>query len=187
MSADALAQGDHRRIGPRQVGWIAGAVVAALLMGALGLALFHQSAVPSRTVVGGEAPEVAVRAADGHVTTLSSLRGRPVVMNVWASWCAPCRQEASALNAAARRWDGRVSFLGVDYKDSAQAASAFQSEIRSPYPVGPADGGIPGAYGVSAPPETFFIDAQGIVVAQFAGPIDRPTIDRYLQLAGIRS
>lgn len=178
---------DGRRAAPRRLAWLGAAVAAALLLTALGLALFHQTAVPTHSVVGGAAPEVTVRTLDGHTVSLAGMRGTPVVMNVWASWCAPCRQEAQALNDAARKWNGRVAFLGVDFKDSEQAARSYQAEERSPYPVGPADGGMPAAYGVSAPPETFFVDAQGIVVAQFQGPIDGPAIDRYLQLAGVRS
>lgn len=185
MSAASVPAG--RSATTRRLAWVGAAAAAALLLAVLGLALFHQNAVPTRSVVGARAPEVTVRTLDGHAVSLAGMRGTPVVLNVWASWCAPCRQEAPALNDAARKWNGQVAFLGVDFKDADQAALAYQADVRTPYPVGPADGGMPAAYGVTAPPETFFIDAQGVVVAQFQGPIDGPAIDRYLQLAGIRS
>jgi hypothetical protein len=66
------------------------------------------------------------------------------------------------------------------------AARAYQAEVQYPYPVGQAVSGVPQPYGVKAPPETFFIDSRGVVVARFIGPLDAGLIDRYLQLVGVR-
>jgi len=104
------------------------------------------------------------------------------VLNFWASWCVPCRQEAPVLNAAARRYDGRVQFLGADIKDSDQAARAYLSELGVPYLAGPISQGSEKDFGVSAPPETFFIDRQGSIVARITGPVDAKRLDVYLGL-----
>jgi cytochrome c biogenesis protein CcmG/thiol:disulfide interchange protein DsbE len=155
----------------------AGAV--ALLLAALGWGLLHPPAADAG-LVGKVAPDLTLRRLDGGgEVRLSQFRGRPVVLNFWASWCAPCRQEAQVLNAAARRYQGRVQFLGVDIRDSEGAARAFQASVRSPYPVGPAVVGGASAYGVSAPPETVFIDRQGRITASVVGPVS----ERQLQLS----
>jgi cytochrome c biogenesis protein CcmG/thiol:disulfide interchange protein DsbE len=144
--------------------------------------LVHPASAPPDAVLGKAAPSVVIQGLDGGQASLAGLRGRPVVVNFWASWCAPCRQEEGPLKAAAERWDGRVAFLGVDFRDSLDAARATQERVHYPYPVGPASAGVPAAFGVTAPPETFFLDARGTVVARFVGPLDSSLIDRYLQL-----
>jgi cytochrome c biogenesis protein CcmG, thiol:disulfide interchange protein DsbE len=170
-----------------RLAWAGAGLAAVLLIAALAWGLAHPAGAPPGSVLGRPAPDLAVEGLDGgQQVRLSELRGHPVVLNFWASWCAPCRQEEGALKAAAQRWEGTVAFLGVDIQDSAQAARAYQAEVRYPYPVGQPPGGVPAAYGVTAPPETFFIDSQGIVVARFLGPLDTGLIDRYLQLAGVR-
>jgi cytochrome c biogenesis protein CcmG/thiol:disulfide interchange protein DsbE len=166
----------------RRAAWGAAAAAAAVLVAALAWGLAHPANRPANAVLGQPAPEVVVQALDGSGASLSGLRGQPVVLNFWASWCAPCRQEEGALKAAAQRWSGRVAFLGVDFRDSVDAARATQERVGYPYPVGPSATEVPSAYGVTAPPETFFIDARGIVVARFVGPLDMDLIARYLQL-----
>jgi cytochrome c biogenesis protein CcmG/thiol:disulfide interchange protein DsbE len=164
--------------------WTAAAAGAAILVAALAWGLAHPASHPADAVLGKPAPNLVVQGLDGAPSSLASLRGRPVVLNFWASWCAPCRQEEEPLKAAAQRLEGRVAFLGVDFRDSPAAARAAQERARYPYPVGPAVDGIPAPYGVTAPPETFFLDSQGVVVARFVGPLDASLIDRYLQLVG---
>ncbi|HZV52494.1 MAG TPA: TlpA disulfide reductase family protein [Candidatus Dormibacteraeota bacterium] len=156
---------------------VAGAV--GLLLVALGWGLLHPPAADAG-LVGRTAPDVAIRPLNGGgEVRLSDFRGRPVVLNFWASWCGPCRQEAPVLNSAARRYGGRVQFLGVDIQDSEGAARVFQASVQSPYPVGPAVADGASAYGVTAPPETFFIDRQGHVTASVVGPVS----ERQLQLS----
>jgi cytochrome c biogenesis protein CcmG, thiol:disulfide interchange protein DsbE len=168
-----------------RVAWAAGAAGVAVLVVALGWGLAHPASQPAAAVLGRPAPNVVVQDLDGTPASLAALRGRPVVLNFWASWCAPCRQEEGPLKAAAQRLEGRVAFLGVDFHDSAAAARATQERVRYPYPVGPAGDAAPALYGVTAPPETFFVDARGVVVARFLGPLDASLIDRYLQLVGV--
>ncbi|HSR24980.1 MAG TPA: redoxin domain-containing protein [Candidatus Eisenbacteria bacterium] len=166
----------------RRATWAAAGAAAAVLLAAMAWGLAHPASGPADAVLGRPAPDVVVQGLDGGRASLAGLRGRPVVLNFWASWCAPCRQEEVPLKAAAQRWEGRVAFLGVDFRDSPEAARATQERVQYPYPVGPAAAGVPAAYGVAAPPETFFLDARGLVVARFVGPLDGDLIDRYLQL-----
>ncbi len=171
---------------PRRLAWGAAGLAAVVLMAALAWGLSHPAGGPTTSVLGRPAPELVVQSLDGSRVSLSGLRGRPVVVNFWASWCVPCRQEEGVLKSAARRWAGSVAFLGVNIQDSPEAARAYQAAARYPYPVGPAQTGVPAGYGVSAPPETFFVDRDGVVVARFLGPLDDRLIDRYLQLVGVK-
>ena len=165
------------------LGWGAAAAGLALLMAALAWGLAHPAA-GAATVVGRPAPDLAIRSLDGTTVSLSSLRGRPVVLNFWASWCAPCREEGPVLVAAASRYGDRVAFVGADIQDSEGAARSFDSELGVSYPSGPVTSGSAASYGVTGPPETFFIDSQGRVTARFTGPLDAGALDRYLGLVG---
>ena len=84
------------------------------------------------------------------------------------------------LRAAANRYAGRIQFLGIDIQDSDQAALAFEAEFHDPYPVGPIIRGSYHDFGVTAPPETFFIDRRGIVISQFGGPLTDKLMGIYI-------
>ena len=115
----------------------------------------------------------------GGTVSLSSLRGQPVVLNFYASWCPGCRQEAAALTTAATANPG-VRFMGVDIQDTEDAGRTFEAEVGHGYAAGPVTEGSYLRFGVTGPPETFFIDRSGRIVGHFAGPLDGPTIDLYL-------
>jgi cytochrome c biogenesis protein CcmG/thiol:disulfide interchange protein DsbE len=165
----------------------AGAAVGALLLAALAWGLLHPASPGAGgSVLGKPAPDLMVQRLNGSgVVRLSELRGRPVVLNFWASWCASCQQEEPTLKATAQALESRVSFLGVDFKDSTSAAQNYLAGAGYPYPIGAAVGGIPASYGVTAPPDTYFIGSDGVVVARFRGPLDRSLMDRYLGLVGV--
>ena len=170
---------------PALLGWALVAAALAVVLSAAGWGMAH-AARPSAQLVGRPAPGLTVRAFDGSTVSLAGLRGRPVVLNFWASWCAPCRQEDPSLQAAARAHSGEVAFLGVDIQDSEAAARTYEASARHPYPVGEAVAGGPSDFGVTGPPETVFIDASGVVAARFTGPLDDSSLARYLQLVGVR-
>ena len=152
-------------------------ILAAL--GALFLLLIYGlgTRVPG-SLQGRPAPEFTLALFDGGEISLSDLRGQVVVVNFWASWCTPCRDEAPLLEEAWRSYRDRgVVFLGVDYVDTEGEALAYLSEFGITYPNGPDRGSLIGrAFGITGIPETFFIDPQGTVAFVYPIPIDRATL-----------
>lgn len=159
--------------------WVVPSLAIATLTASLGWGLVH-AAKQSTSVVGSRVPDLTVRSLDGDVISLRGLTGTPMVVNFWASWCVPCRQEAPVLAAAARSTAGRVEFIGVDMQDTDAAAHSYETDIQSPYPVGPAVQGSYHDFGVTAPPETFYIDRRGTVVSRIIGPVDKQRMDVYM-------
>jgi len=110
------------------------------------------------------------------------LKGTPVVLNIWASWCGPCRDEAPLLSAAARRYGQQVQFLGVDILDQTQAAIRFANEFHVPYPsVFDPAGDIRGGLGFLGQPDTIFFDAQGNKVKTVSGALTTRILDAAIQ------
>ncbi len=110
--------------------------------------------------------------------SLAELRGFPVVVNFWASWCIPCKDEAPALAAAARAHRGRVVFLGVDVQDFASDARSFLRKHRVPYAsVRDGEGSAYDAYGLTGVPETYYLDARGRAVAHSPGAVSREDVE----------
>jgi cytochrome c biogenesis protein CcmG, thiol:disulfide interchange protein DsbE len=109
----------------------------------------------------------------GPVMSMAALRGRPVVVNFWATWCVPCYQEHQVLLGAARRAGSKVQFLGIVYEDEPERVRAYLSQQGSAYPsLMDVDARTAIAYGVYGVPETYFIDAQGNIVFKKVGPVD---------------
>ena len=110
---------------------------------------------------------------DGGEITLSDLRGTPVVINFWASWCPPCREEARDLERVWRHYQPQgVTFIGVDIQDKREDALAYIAEFDVTYPNGQdLDGRITIDYGVGGIPVTFFIDKEGMIDSRWVGAI----------------
>lgn len=121
----------------------------------------------------GLAPDFTLSLFDGGQLTLSDLQGQVVVVNFWASWCIPCRDEAPILEQTWRRYRDRgVVFIGVAYLDTDKEARAFVEEFNVTYPNGPDLGTrIAPAYRIKGVPETFFIARDGRVADLEIGPL----------------
>lgn len=117
------------------------------------------------------AADFALRSFDGRQATLRQFRGRPVVMNFWASWCVPCRAEAPNLERAWQTYRPRgVVFLGVDVADTEADARAFIATFKVSYlNVRDPSQHVMSAYRVTGIPTTVFIDRAGRIQRRYAG------------------
>lgn len=124
-------------------------------------------------LIGRIAPDFALKAVGTHETIdLARYRGRPVVLNFWATWCRPCWDEHPVLTAQSQMMGNQVQFVGVVFQDEESKIEDFLRERGWAYPTLVDDKGKTAiAYGVGGVPETFFIDRTGKIVAKFEGPI----------------
>jgi cytochrome c biogenesis protein CcmG/thiol:disulfide interchange protein DsbE len=115
---------------------------------------------------------------------LSSFRGRPIVVNFWATWCVPCYAEHRVLASVATMMGSQVQFVGVVFDDDEAKILQFLNENGHAYPALEDEGGkVAIAYGVYGVPETFFIDKAGTIVAKHEGPLDEITLTNYVAAA----
>lgn len=148
----------------------------------IGLFQGPPSELPS-PLVGKSAPDFTLPALDSQAQQFSRAEignGRPVIVNFWASWCAPCRIEHAALQELAARKG--VTLYGVDYKDTPENARAFLTDLGNPFGKIDQDqvGRVSIDWGVTGVPETFVIDGKGIIRVHYAGPLDENVIDRMI-------
>lgn len=133
--------------------------------------------IPSAVAQGEEpvAPAFELPLLDESGTlSLASLRGQGVVINFWASWCGPCRDEAPVLEEAWQRYrDAGLVVLGIDREDTVEDARDFIDRFGLTYPnVRDAEDSLEGRYGLTGLPETYFVDRRGRLVAHVPGPVD---------------
>ncbi len=128
-------------------------------------------------------PDFSLPKLNGAGTvTLSDLRGKPTLLNFWATWCPPCRRELPALQAAYTKYGDRVNFVAVDVKEDANSVAAFATELGLTFPIVlDQDGQLSEAkYEIRGFPTTLFIDERGVVAVRQLGPVDAGLIDSYL-------
>lgn len=115
---------------------------------------------------------------------LTQLRGTPIVVNVWASWCGPCQAEAPLLHRAAERYGDRVQFVGIDILDTIGGARGFIADHDLPYPsLFDPSGAIRDALGMIGQPVTVFYDADGTVVSTWPGQLTQTALDEGIRKA----
>ncbi|CTQ34519.1 DsbE family thiol:disulfide interchange protein [Jannaschia rubra] len=180
----------------RRLSWIALLPVGlfAALAGAFLWGLFNNDDRLPSALVGRAVPEFALPPIEGRQDGLSSadLRGEVSIVNVWASWCVPCRAENPLLVELAET--GTVPIFGINYKDEPEGALAFLDELGDPFTRIGADrsGRVSIDWGVYGLPETFVIDAEGRIAYKHVGPFDRQSLEedilpvvRRLQAEGV--
>ena len=116
----------------------------------------------------------------GAALNLAALRGKPVVLNIWGSWCPPCRKEAPALVAANTQLGDKAAFVGIDTRDDVASAQAYERAYKITYPSVVDHGdlllALHGAVSVQSPPVTLVLDPQGRIAGRFIGPVTTLTL-----------
>ncbi|MGE0600614.1 MAG: TlpA family protein disulfide reductase [Dehalococcoidia bacterium] len=136
--------------------------------------------------VGEPAPGFQLLDLEGETIRLEDFRGRPVLINFWATWCVPCRKETPDLVALQAEWGDTAQILGVNYSEPADVAQEFATDFSVNYPT-PLDtyGEVTGSYKLRGLPETFFLDEQGVIRDHRIGQLD-PDVARCI-VAGIQA
>jgi len=168
---------------------IAAVAVVAALLGLLVWEVARDQGGAAAQIVKGQtpdAPKLVLERFDGKGTfDLASYKGKAVVINFWASWCNPCKQEAPVLERGWQRWKGKgVVFLGVDVQDFKADARRFIDRYGITYPnVFDGRGSTWGPFGLTGVPETFFVGRNGKLVNRVARPITPEQLDENIALA----
>lgn len=127
---------------------------------------------------GNVAPDFEFSDYSGRRYRLSDFRGHPVVLNFWASWCAPCKQELPAMSAVLRAYEGRLSVVGVNNGESYQTGKRFLGQVNSDltsYAYDPS-GAVANRYAIAGMPTSYFIDSDGVVTRVMQGPLTEGTM-----------
>lgn len=135
--------------------------------------LFAACSSPNDADLGPDLPEVRLE----EFQEMLAASDRPVVVNVWASWCLPCRDEAPLLTEALAEYGEQVTFIGIAYDDNQPGAKQFLAEFDLPFPhYFDQEGVILAEYGGLGIPRTYFFDPGGELVHTFNGVLDAATL-----------
>ncbi len=154
-------------------------VVVFLVVGLIALLAWGLVQAEKTPLEEGMAPDFTLTSFDGRTYTLSELRGNVVIINFWASWCPPCREEAAYLERTWRKYkDKGVIFIGVDYADAEKPARAYIEEFDITYFNGPDLGTrISQRYNIKGVPETYYVAKDGTLRGNHIGPLFEPELD----------
>ncbi len=188
---DSVDQGRRRRAGRRFL-VIPALVLVAGLFSLLAWGLVQSGGRPGGLVINTKLGEVSIKQLpardftlqvfDGRTLALSDLRGKVVMVDFWASWCPPCRQEAPVLAQVYREYRDRgIEFVGVSIWDDEGDARAYVQRYGITYPNGVDErGAIAIDYGVTGIPEKYFISMEGVLLKKFIGPMDTGRLRKLL-------
>jgi cytochrome c biogenesis protein CcmG, thiol:disulfide interchange protein DsbE len=169
----------------RNVLWLVGAAIVIAALGVAGLVAGVQDDPPtgpsgvSRTG-GGAAAAIELPRLNGEGTvSLAAFRGRPVVVNFFASWCVPCRKEMPAFQEVSAQLQDRVTFVGVNHLDDRQGALRMVADTGVRYPTGyDPEGRIAASYGLFGMPTTLFVAPDGKLLETYTGEMSRDQLEK---------
>ncbi len=144
------------------------------------------------TEIGRAAPDFLLETPDGGQLRFSDLRGKPVLVNFWASWCTPCRKEMPEIVRAYGEHQGSgLQIVAVDLQENAEQVRSFAGEFGMTFPIViDRTGSVGDAWRIGGPvqgiPSSYFIDADGVVQARVFGPMTQQTIAENLAKVGVR-
>lgn len=146
----------------------------------------HPTPQGSAPVVGGGAAPFELQTLDGKPAGLESFRGKPLVINFFASWCDPCREEMPLINELAAKAAAAYQVLGIAVEDSRAAVSEYAKEAKLGFPIAlDLNSSVKRSYRIFGPPATFFIDGQGIIRDIVLGPITPERAKKAAKRTGI--
>jgi thiol-disulfide isomerase/thioredoxin len=187
---DAAAPGSarpaRRQLAGRSKAMLAAAAVALLGIAALvGLTSNSKATTaPPQHAKNFSLAEIGGRT--GQTISLATFAGRPVIINFFASWCAPCKRETPLLAKFYRAHDGKVAVLGIDVNDENSAALTFMRAegVRYPVAADPFPMSVTLSYRVSGLPQTFFLNAQHRIVDRIYGAVSQASLAKGVKLMG---
>lgn len=159
------------------------AVLSVALLGVLYKAFGSDPHEVPFMLRGHPAPPFVLKTLDrGTPVSMSTLKGHPVVINFWASWCGPCKMEHPVLEWGSREFGQQASFLGVVFEDTEDNARGFLRQMGASFPqLADPLSSVAVDYGVAGVPETYFIDSEGVIRGKHVGPIDPETLARWIK------
>jgi cytochrome c biogenesis protein CcmG/thiol:disulfide interchange protein DsbE len=157
-------------------------VLRCVLLAVLAGASLSHAAPASENLLNQKAPGFALTDLSGQSLTLARFRGKVVLLNFWATWCAPCRAEMPVFAAWQRQYGPRgLQIIGISMDDDAGQARRLVTRLKLDYPVAMGEERLGARYGgVLGLPLTFLIDSHGVVRAQFQGETDLKLIERQM-------
>lgn len=143
--------------------------------------------LPVSAQVGARAPDFSLRDLNGNTIALSDLRGKPVLVNFWATWCAPCRLEMPYIQARYEQYGGDLIVLAVDFDEPQETVQAFVDELGLTFDVVLDPGAqVQEQYEIRAYPTSYFVDGQGVIRVVHIGIMSEDQLDGYLREVGLQ-
>lgn len=137
--------------------------------------------------VGSPAADFSLQTLNGGTQKLSDLRGKPVMINFWATWCPPCEAEMPMFQQYAEKYADQLVILGVNYAEEKDLVADFVQDYGLTFPILlDSDGSVAYQYYVRSYPSTFFVDADGVVRSQHLGLMSEELLVAYLETVGIK-